>query len=209
MNDYKQHYGTHLCLPQWSFAYCYVLLFLSNKRKFEDLFFLEITLELFLWSSFTLDSGPWAFEKFPLLMLRNAFWLLPLSALTLVQSFIQCHGKCNITFKILICRLRMAVVASHSLNHDVYKPLTWPVTVFNAAFDHALHEDLTDPPLLCLGKRFNAVIASVDILQVRLGLSCSSDICWGTKYSKCIYWVFLLFWDNLGLWLGIRNRNFW
>lgn len=48
MSDYEQHYGTHLCLLQRSFAYFYVLLFLSNKRKFEELFFLEIVLELFL-----------------------------------------------------------------------------------------------------------------------------------------------------------------
>lgn len=73
MSDYEQHYGTHLCLLQRSFAYFYVLLFLSNKRKFEELFFLEIVLELFLRSSFTLDSVPQAFEKFPLLILQKAF----------------------------------------------------------------------------------------------------------------------------------------
>ena len=152
MNDYEQHDGTHLCLLQWSCAYFYVLLFLSNKRKFEELFFLEIALELFLWSAFTLDSVPRASEKFPLLIVRNAFWLLPPSVLTLVQSSVHCHGKYNITFKIFICRLKIPIVASHSLNQDITETITWPVIgaqpVFNAAFAHTVHEELTDPSTL-------------------------------------------------------------
>lgn len=148
MNDYEHHCGTHLCLLQRSFAYFYVLLYLSNKRKFEELFFLTITPELFLWPSFTLDSAPWASEKFPLLILQNAFCLLPLSVLTLVQSLLHSHRKCNATFKTQICRLKIPIVVSHSISLMYTRPSPGQVQVHNnTAFGHAVHEEPTEPPL--------------------------------------------------------------
>lgn len=175
MNDYERLYYAHLCPLQQSFACLNVFLFLSNQRKSEELFLLEIALELFLWSSFTLDRVPRASEKFPLLILRNAFWLLPPSALTLVQCFSHCHGKCSITFKIWIPWLKIAVVASHDLNRDIQKIITWPLTGAQPIFMKPLIMPCMKRwlrSLLCLkhklGERFNAVNTSVAILLVRV-----------------------------------------
>lgn len=101
--------------------FCYSL---ATKRKSGELFFLEIAPELFSQSSFTLDNAPRAFEKFPVLILRDAVQPSPPSVLTRPCAIvIRCHGKRSSSSKVLTRRLEIALVASQ----DRGETITWPV----------------------------------------------------------------------------------
>lgn len=96
----------HLCFLPCSFAYSHVLLFLSNKRKLKKLFFfpLKIAPEVSLCPIFTPDSAPGAFEAFPWLSL----W-----------GVTTARGKGNSISNTFVCKLEIALGASHGLNHGI------------------------------------------------------------------------------------------